>query len=44
MKDRTATLPDDKPFDYTDGKVGIQTIMARISYKFGHDPEPPPLK
>jgi len=44
MDDRTATLPDLKPVDTTDGDVELHSVTARVSYKFGPDPAPAPLK
>lgn len=36
--------PDTKGFTHTDFGSDIHTVLARISYKFGHDPAPAPLK
>lgn len=42
VDDRTALLPDKKPFTYSDFDGESHSVVARLSYKFGHDPEPPP--
>jgi outer membrane immunogenic protein len=44
VDDRTGILPDLKPFYYKDVDAEIQSVVARVSYKFGHDPAPAPLK
>lgn len=43
VDDRTGLLvTDHKPFTYTDFDTDIQTVVARVSYKLGPDPAPPP--
>lgn len=42
MPNRSNLLFDGKRFDYKDASVDLQTVTARVSFKFNHDPEPPP--
>lgn len=41
---RSGVLPDTKPFTYTDFETDTHSFLARISYQFGSDPAPAPLK
>ncbi|MEI9902092.1 MAG: hypothetical protein WDN31_20575 [Hyphomicrobium sp.] len=40
MPDRSDLLFDNKRFDYSDASVDVQTVAARVSFKFDHEPAP----
>jgi opacity protein-like surface antigen len=44
VDDRWGAFPDLKPFLYKDADAEIHSVLARVSYKFGHDPAPAQLK
>jgi outer membrane immunogenic protein len=41
---RSGLLPDLKPFTYRGFDDGLHSVLVRLSYKFGQDPAPVPLK